>query len=227
MPNFIKYKIYILLLFVTFPLSLLLFQTKYCIYKVTSNSMIPTLLPGDFVVAERFKGAQLLRKQDLLVFRLPFFEHIDPDLYDRVLIKRCNGISGEKVNALTFNGSVDSLLDYRKNTLFIEQIPRKGELLRMSPIVLNRLCYLIRYETHNKASDSFFCNKIKSEYEFGNNYYIVLGDNLDNSYDSRHWGYLPEKQILAKVRFVFFSIDEGPSSYKRLRKERFFKGVDN
>lgn len=46
------------------------------------------------------------------------------------------------------------------------------------------------------------------EYVFKENYYFMLGDNRDDSFDSRYWGFLPEKNIIGKPIITYFSLDE-------------------
>ena len=45
------------------------------------------------------------------------------------------------------------------------------------------------------------------EYKVSQNYYWVMGDNRDNSLDSRYWGYIPENNILGEALFTYFSLD--------------------
>jgi len=46
-----------------------------------------------------------------------------------------------------------------------------------------------------------------TEYKVSQNYYWVMGDNRDNSLDSRYWGYIPENNILGEALFTYFSLD--------------------
>ncbi len=61
------------------------------------------------------------------------------------------------------------------------------------------------------------------EYTFKSNYYFVLDDNLDNSKDSRYWGFLPENHIVGKVNRVAFSINRQKGGFSAIRWNRFFK----
>ena len=46
-----------------------------------------------------------------------------------------------------------------------------------------------------------------TEYKVSQNYYWAMGDNRDNSLDSRYWGYIPENNILGEALFTYFSLD--------------------
>ena len=46
-----------------------------------------------------------------------------------------------------------------------------------------------------------------TEYKVSQNYYWAMGDNRDNSLDSRYWGYIPEDNILGEALFTYFSLD--------------------
>ncbi len=74
-----------------------------------------------------------------------------------------------------------------------------------------------------------------TEYTFKMDYYWMMGDNRDNSLDSRFWGYVPEDHIVGKPLFVFFSIQYQnvpvgggvkEQKYVKIRWNRLFKGIN-
>jgi len=46
-----------------------------------------------------------------------------------------------------------------------------------------------------------------SEYTVEQNYYWAMGDNRDDSLDSRYWGFVPQNNILGEALFAYFSLD--------------------
>lgn len=62
-----------------------------------------------------------------------------------------------------------------------------------------------------------------STYTFKQDYYFMMGDNRDNSLDSRFWGFVPADHIVGKPLFVLFSWDKASKSP---RFDRFFTGID-
>jgi signal peptidase I len=62
-----------------------------------------------------------------------------------------------------------------------------------------------------------------TEYTFKQNYYWMMGDNRDNSLDSRYWGFVPEDHIVGKGFFIWLSIDKYGTFFDKIRWNRFFK----
>jgi signal peptidase I len=57
------------------------------------------------------------------------------------------------------------------------------------------------------------------------NYYWMMGDNRDNSADSRFWGFVPEDHIIGKPKFIWLSLDNEASGLKKIRFRRMFMKV--
>lgn len=195
------------------------------IYKVPTESMKPTLLPHDRIFVNKaaygFKvpfTKWLLRKGaapqrgDIVVFQTPS--------YPNVIVKRIMGIPG------------DSLL-LRNNMLFINGVsaqyhPLNGDssagmshTRQDSIILLNEEADARKHSIMliaSKASISTFGPVVVPEGK-----YFILGDNRDNSLDSRHFGMITRKDIFGKATRVVFALARDNSKLPRLH--RFFQPV--
>ena len=167
-------------------------------YKIPSQSMEDTLLVGDFLLANKFiYGARL----PLVDWRLPGIS--DPEPGDIVIfifpsdgetkyIKRCIGEPGDTVEVkdkiLFVNGEEFPMPEHGK---FIARDPNTGEVEILS-----------RRPGGRDSRDNFgpFVVPPKS--------YFMMGDNRDNSYDSRYWGVVPEKNVLGEAMIIHWSWDD-------------------
>jgi len=109
-------------------------------------------------------------------------------------------------------------------------IPKKGSTITLTPN--NLLLYGRCIETHegNKVSyangKTYLNGKISSTYTFKMNYYWMMGDNRDNSTDSRYWGFLPEDHIIGKAEFIWLSLDKNKGWFSgKIRFDRIFTGL--
>ena len=70
--------------------------------------------------------------------------------------------------------------------------------------------------------------KVTDSYEFKMDYYWMMGDNRDNSADSRFWGFVPEDHIVGKPIFIWLSLDKDRGWLDgKIRWNRLFRLVDN
>ncbi|MGS2761714.1 signal peptidase I [Sinomicrobium sp. M5D2P9] len=106
-------------------------------------------------------------------------------------------------------------------------IPEKGKTIALTPENIPLYKRVIReYENNTleiKGNDIVINGKPADSYTFKQDYYWMMGDNRDNSIDSRYWGYVPFDHVVGKTVFVWFSWD---NVSKSVRWDRVFTTVN-
>jgi signal peptidase I len=166
-------------------------------YNIPSGSMKPTLLVGDFILVNklvyRFSEPQ---RGDIVVFKYPIDPNID-------FIKRIIALPGEEV-------------EVRNNQVFINGKPLPlTEVGRGEENGVRKVIYEEVLPEGIKHKVQFYEDFPFSRRDFGPvvvppNHYFVMGDNRDNSEDSRYWGFLPRENIVGKAFVIYFSGDVPP-----------------
>ncbi|WKD87362.1 signal peptidase I [Candidatus Karelsulcia muelleri] len=91
-------------------------------------------------------------------------------------------------------------------------IPKKGDYLNINLENISFYKDLITKSENSslkiKKKKIFINNKVQSKYLVNKNYYLMLGDNINNSLDSRYWGLIPYDHIVGKPLFILFSKNE-------------------
>jgi signal peptidase I len=91
-------------------------------------------------------------------------------------------------------------------------IPKKGDKIYLSATNIHSWKDIINREFEYEAvdvkgSDIFIDGRKVESYIIKKNYYFMMGDNRDDSYDSRHWGFVPRDKIVGKPLIIFWSWD--------------------
>jgi len=110
-------------------------------------------------------------------------------------------------------------------------IPAEGMTIVMDQDMVAMYGSTIRnYEGHGEVDlkeDGLYIDGAKiDKYTFGQNYYFMMGDNRQNSEDSRFWGFVPEDHVVGEAAFIWLSIDPNGSFFSKIRWSRLFSGID-
>ncbi|MDE3058867.1 MAG: signal peptidase I [Bacteroidota bacterium] len=101
-------------------------------------------------------------------------------------------------------------------------IPKKGMTIVLTPQNFQRWNIFIRREGHKPTLEAdgqiLIDGKPATTYTVERNYLFGMGDNRDNSLDSRYWGFVPEENVVGTPMFVYWSWDEDTPIYNIFAK---------
>lgn len=110
------------------------------------------------------------------------------------------------------------------------KVPTKGDVVELSDLTLplyQRLITVYEGNTLEKRADGIYINGVKTNnYTVQMNYYWMMGDNRDNSLDSRDFGFVPEDHVVGKALFTWLSWDKDGSFLSKIRWNRIFRGIN-
>ncbi len=189
-------------------------------FQIPSGSMERTLLIGDFVLVNKQVFAPaghwrwLLpyrdpRPQSLVVFHYP----VQPD---ELLVKRIVGIPGDR-------------LHLRDNQLYRNGQPQTEPFAQYRPA--GRSSFRDRFPNLQEADPSVeaaWWTELRRRIHAGDlpippGRYFAMGDNRNNSQDSRFWGFVPRPNIVGEPLLVYISLDHSPGTRPHLRHDRLLR----
>lgn len=201
-------------------------------YQIPSSSMRPDLTVGDFILVNKFIYGlrepitnrvlipiKSIKRGDVVVFK-------DPDVHNRDLIKRVIGVGGDTIKyydkKLTINGipltyKTAGTYDYTDSIAPNQQMnfnnqKYEEDLLGVKhsiitwdqvPVLFGSQVLKFKHKSNCTYSgdNGFTCVVPPGEY-------FMMGDNRDNSFDSRYWGFVPEHNILGKAVLVWLNLHQ-------------------
>lgn len=217
-----------------FPVILLVFCIRSFLFepfKIPSGSMIPTLQVGDFILVNKFTyGVRLPiinqklvqvgdpKRGDVMVFHYPENPSVD-------YIKRVVGVPGDRVeyrdkhlyiNDVEQKQTAEGEYNYVESGLNFVHTERRSEVLGththdvlinpdMPNVHLGAIADFKGRENCEYQERRFTCRVPEGQY-------FMMGDNRDNSRDSRYWGFVPDNQIVGKAFFIWMNF----SDFKRV-----------
>lgn len=99
---------------------------------------------------------------------------------------------------------------YNKDNYGPIRVPQKGDIVRLTEESFPLYASLIADEGHDVTLNggAVFVDGVATQtYTVSENYYFAMGDNRDNSLDSRFWGFVPEKDVVGEALMVYWSWD--------------------
>ena len=177
-------------------------------YFVPTGSMLPTIVEGDRIFVDKMAYRLEVPFTDIEIMQTGQPKRGDIVVFNSKkagnrLVKRLIGEPGDRVamldNKLIINGE-EILYEDSNNALHkIEYLGNVKHVVQFTPVA--------------EARDNF------AEVIVPKGHYLVLGDNRNNSADSRYYGFVPAIEIQGKANKVLLSLD--PKNYYIPRKERF------
>lgn len=200
--------------FVLFLILMFVFRSSVADWNtVPTGSMKPTILEGDRILVNKmaydvrlpFTHISLFKISDPATGDIVIF---DSDVSDKRLVKRVVGIPG------------DTIAMYN-NTLYVNGRPQGYEEVSSSMQTADRMENLSGTEHYIRIKRSGSPLSSFRPVTVPEGYYLVLGDNRDNSADSRVIGLVPRDEIVGRSSSVVLSLDY--DNYYMPRKDRFFQ----
>ena len=210
-------------------------------FNIPSGSMKPNLLVGDFIFVSKWSlpfsldiipdsltmfpekiFSKIPNRGDVVVFKTPQDNRTD-------YIKRLIGLPGDTIQIIDGEIKINNKLILRKKNEDFIDVNRQGDIKRIRKYIE----YF--FDKEIKVLDIMDNGIVDNTriFEVPKNKFFVMGDNRDNSQDSRFInivGYIPIENLVGKAQFIFFSLENSRFFEiwkwpKAIRSDRLFKSI--
>ncbi len=233
---------YIQLLILTVCTALFLKMFVIEAFRIPSGSMENTLLEGDFILVNKFirpihRGDIMvfefpgMRDEITPREKANYIKRCIGLPGDTItLIKRSvhvNGLQLENPHFMKFENlflpqkNIPNPNIFPPDAPFNEDnygpvvVPKKGMMITLTPDNYEAWYVLIRREGHmvREEGDQFYIDgRLSKEYKIEHDYLFMMGDNRDNSFDSRFWGFVPIDNVVGEAMFIYWSWGKNPGN---------------
>ena len=192
---------------------------------IPSSSMEPNLLVGDRLFVSKYSYGysrhsfpfslhlikdrfffESVKRGDVVVFKVPLESKLNEESFGVDYIKRVVGVSGDIIEMKNSILIVNGKSNQQKKLRMDKKVLKNGSVVELE-VFLETNSLGKSYEIYNYyndgPADSF------DEFKIPENHFFVLGDNRDNSKDSRFVGSVPIKNLVGKAQIIFFSTENG------------------
>jgi len=172
-------------------------------FQIPSESMENTLLIGDYLLVDKLRYGgdgfwqhvmpyRSVRREDVIVFHYP----VNPSEH---FVKRVVGVPGDRIRLLNRDLYVNGI---RQRETYVRYSASMHDAFRDEFPRLNVVV---------PGLDGAWWEQMKKLVEDGQlivpeNHYFVLGDNRDESLDSRYWGFVPKENIVGRPLMIYWSV---------------------
>lgn len=185
-------------------------------FRIPSGSMLPGLEPGDFILVNKFSYGLSL---PVVHYRLPFFQsqpqrgdvavfRYPPDP-SRDYVKRIIGLPGDTIRynnkTVYINGEMFQYDQHNAYESAYAKESLRGKPLRVREIISEQKQHDVLWFLNYRAPEG--------EWRVPPSHYFVMGDNRDNSNDSRMWGPVPADNLVGKVFLIWMNWDMDASTF--------------
>lgn len=192
-------------------------------FRIPSGSMLPTLHAGDFILVNKYEyglrspffnfaitEGTAPKRGDIVVFKYPLDKNVD-------FIKRVIGLPGDEIRyvdkQLYINGELqqttpDGSFFDKETYTDLEQFDENLDGIKHKILENDKMPSMARpVQGHNGLNQCLY-NMGDVVCKVPEGHYFMMGDNRDNSADSRFWGFVPREDIVGRAFFIWLNISD-------------------